>query len=265
MACVMRLWPPPVLEPVDDAALAAHYAWPDTPAAPCVRVNFVASLDGAASVDGRSGGLGTAADKAVFGLLRELADVVLVGAGTARAEDYRGARRPTRGRATPPPVAVVTGSADLDPVSRLFTDTAVPPLVLTVESAPPQRRAALAAAGAEVAVLPRLTPDALLAELGRRGLHRVLCEGGPSLLGALQAADAVDELCLTLSPLLVGGAAGRIAHGPTGASGRSMTLAGVLQADDALLLRYRRAVAADGVVAADGADGAPNAAAPPTG
>ena len=241
MARVKRLWPLPLLDEVDDAALDAHYAWPEGTTAPSVRVNFVSSVDGAVSVDGRSGGLGTVADKAVFGLLRRLADVVLVGAGTVRAEDYRGARRPTRGRATPPPIAVVTGSADLDPGSRLFTDTAVPPLVLTVESADPAKREALAAAGGEVVVLPRLTPDALLAELGGRGLRRVLCEGGPSLLGALQAADAVDELCLTVSPLLAGGDAGRIAHGPPGSPARPMTLAGVLHAEDALLLHYRRA------------------------
>ncbi|MDT7579181.1 MAG: hypothetical protein QOK35_445 [Pseudonocardiales bacterium] len=240
MAHVKRLWPlpPEVDRDVDDDALAAHYAWPD---APSVRVNFVSSLDGAVTVDGRSGGLGTAADKAVFGLLRELADVVLVGAGTVRAENYGGARRPTRGRTTPPPIAVVTGSADLDPGSRLFTDTVVPPLVLTVGSAPAARRAALAAAGGEVVVLPGLTPDALLAELVGRGLHRVLCEGGPSLFGALLAADAVDELCLTVSPLLAGGDAGRIAHGPPGTPARPMTLDGVLHAEDALLLRYRRA------------------------
>lgn len=239
MARVRRLWPLPLLDEVDDAALAAHYAWRGG-AAPSVRVNFVSSIDGAAAVDGRSGGLGTAADKAVFGLLRELADVVLVGAGTVRAEDYRGARRPTRGRPTPPPIAVVTGSADLDPASRLFTDTVVPPLVLTVGSAPERLRSALAAAGGDVVVLPRLTPDALLAELGGRGLARVLCEGGPSLFGALQAADAVDELCLTVSPLLAGGDAGRIAHGPPGSPARPMELAGVLHAEDALLLRYRR-------------------------
>jgi riboflavin biosynthesis pyrimidine reductase len=245
MARVKRLWPLPlpseVDRDVDDAALAAHYAWPDPTAAPSVRVNFVSSLDGAVTVDGRSGGLGSAADKAVFGLLRELADVVLVGAGTVRAENYGGARRPTRGRTTPPPIAVVTGSADLDPGSRLFADTTVPPLVLTAESAPAARRDALAAAGGEVVVLPRLTPDALLAELGGRGLRRVLCEGGPSLFGALAAADAVDELCLTVSPLLAGGEAGRIAHGPAGAPAREMTLAGVLLAEDALMLRYHRA------------------------
>lgn len=234
-----RLWPLPLLDEVDDAALAAHYAWPDGPAV-SVRVNFVTSLDGAVSVDGRSGGLGTPGDKAVFRLLRELADVVLVGAGTVRTEGYNGVRHNTRGRDTPPPVAVVTGSADLDPASRLFTDTVVPPLVLTLDTAPVQRRRALAAAGGEVVVLPRLSPDALLAELGRRGLNRVLCEGGPVLLGDLQAADAVDELCLTVSPLLVGGDAGRIARGPAGSSPRRMTLVGAMAADDALLLRYRR-------------------------
>ncbi len=243
MAPVRRLWPLPLLDEVDDAALAAHYAWPDASATPSVRVNFVSSVDGAVAVDGRSGGLGTAPDRVVFGLLRRLADVVLVGAGTVRAEDYGGARRPTRGRSTPPPIAVVTGSADLDPASRLFTDTAVPPLVLTLDSAPAERRRALSAAGGEVVVLPRLGPDALLAELARRGLTRVLCEGGPSLLGALAAADAVDELCLTVSPLLVGGDAGRIAHGPAGVPARAMTLAGALHDGDTLLLRYHRAPA----------------------
>ena len=89
-------------------------------------------------------------------------------------------------------------------------------------------------------MLPRLTPDVLLAELAHRGLDRVLCEGGPSLLGTLQAADAVDELCLTVAPVLVGGEAGRIAQGPPGVHPRRMALVGALQADDALLLRYRR-------------------------
>ena len=83
------------------------------------------------AVDGRSGGLGSDADRQVFGILRELAEVVLVGAGTVRSEGYGGARKPTRGRALPPPIAVVTGSGNLDPGARLFTDTRVPPIVLT--------------------------------------------------------------------------------------------------------------------------------------
>lgn len=238
---MQRLLPAEAGRPeIDDAALAAHYAYPEGLAAPYVRVNFVASADGAVTVDGRSGGLGSAADRKVFGVLRELAEVVLVGAGTVRAEDYRGARRATRGRDTPPPIAVVTGSADLNPKSRFFLDTHVPPIVLTLRDVPSERLERLADVGADVVPLDRLTPDALLAELGRRGLHRVLCEGGPSLFGALHAADAVDELCLTVAPLLAGGEAGRIAHGPVGSPPRSMELVGALHAEGTLLLRYRR-------------------------
>lgn len=228
------------LAEIDEVALAAHYAYPDDLSAPWVRVNFVSSTDGAASVDGTSGGLGSDADKEVFGVLRELAEVVLVGAGTVRAENYRGARRSTRGRDAPPPIAVVTGSADLDPDSRLFTDTRVPPIVLTLGSAPAERRDRLADAGADVVVLDDLRPGALLGELGRRGLNRVLCEGGPSLFGSLAAADAVDELCLTVAPLLAGGTAGRIARGPEGSPARPLTLVGALESDGTLLLRYRR-------------------------
>jgi riboflavin biosynthesis pyrimidine reductase len=238
---VLTLLPTAGSAALDGDGLAAHYAYPDALTAPWVRVNFVASADGAASVAGRSGGLASGADRQVFGVLRRLADVVLVGAGTVRAEDYRGARQPTRGRDTPPPIAVVTGSADLDPGSRLFTDTAVAPIVLTLASAPRERRDRLADAGADVVTLDRLTPDALLGELGTRGLHRVLCEGGPTLFGTLTAADAVDELCLTVSPLLAGGTAGRISHGPEGTPARALTLVGALHEEGTLLLHYRRA------------------------
>lgn len=221
----------------DDAALAALYAYPEDLAAPFVRVNFVSSADGAVTVDGRSGDLGGPADRRLFGLLRRLADVVLVGAGTVRTEDYRGARKPTLDGSTPPPIAVVTGSGDLDPGSRLFTDTRVPPIVLTLTTTD---AAPLVAAGAEVVALERLTPDLLLAALAERGLHRVLCEGGPSLFGDLLAADAVDELCLSLSPLVAGGTAGRIARGPDGSPARPMDLVGALHDDGTLFLRYRR-------------------------
>jgi riboflavin biosynthesis pyrimidine reductase len=232
---------PPTSEDLDDEQLASYYAYPDDLGAPYVRVNFVASADGAVAVGGLSAGLGSPVDRRVFLLLRELADVVLVGAGTVRDEGYRGVRRPTRGRDTPPPIAVVTGSAGLDPGSRLFSDTRVPPIVLTLTSAPRNRRERLAAAGGDVVALERLTPDLVLAELARRGLHRVLCEGGPTLFGDLVAADAVDELCLTVAPLLVAGAAGRIAAGREGTPQRPLALVGALHEDDVLLLHYRRA------------------------
>ena len=238
-----RLWPQPHLddlEDLDDAALAAHYAWPEARAVPVVRVNFVASLDGAVTVDGRSGGLGNAADRKVFHLLRELAEVVLVGAGTVarrelqrRAAEHPRPRHPAAGRGRDGDGGPRPG----EPAVHRHRGAAADPDG-GVRAA--DRRAALAEAGGDVVVLPRLTPDVLLGELARRGLDRVLCEGGPSLLGTLQAADAVDELCLTVAPVLVGGEAGRIARGPAGIAPRRMALVGALQADDALLLRYRR-------------------------
>jgi riboflavin biosynthesis pyrimidine reductase len=237
---VRLLLPTPPDSVSETPDLTAHYAYPPHLTAPHVRVNFVSSVDGAATADGRSGGLGSAADRQVFGVLRELAEVVLVGAGTVRAEGYRGARKPTIGRVTPPPIAVVTGSADLDPTSPLFTDTRVAPIVLTGTAAKRDRLDALTAAGADVVVLDPLSPDALVGELGRRGLHRVLCEGGPRLFGDLVAADLVDELCLTIAPVLAGGDAGRIAVGKAGSTVRTLRLVGALHDEGSLLLRYAR-------------------------
>ncbi len=134
-----------------------------------------------------------------------------------RAEDYRGARRPTRGRDTPPPIAVVTGSAELDPASRLFTDTAVPPIVLTLASAPVERRERLAAAGGDVVVLDRLTP-------GRRcspswpaaGCTACSARAGPRCSASSSRPTRSTSCASRVAPLLVGGTAGRIARGPAG-------------------------------------------------
>ena len=245
-----HVWPPggPPGE-LDRAALAGIYAHPAGPR-PFVRVNFVASADGAVSVDGLSAGLDAPGDRAVFGLLRELADVVLAGAGTVRAEGYRGARtspelrarRRGRGQAEVPPVAVVTASADLDPGSALFTDTAVPPLVLTTAaSAGPARERFGDLAEVVVVGDADVTPAAVLAALAERGLPRVLCEGGPALFGSFAAAGLVDELCLSLAPQLAGAGPGRILEGPAAGAGAvaRMRLASVLAHDDGLLLRYR--------------------------
>jgi len=245
---VRLVWPDGSGPELDRDALAGLYAHHEG----CVRVNFVASADGAVAVEGVSGGLEAPGDKLVFGLLRELADVVLVGAGTVRTEGYRGARtsperearRRARGRAPVPPIAVVSTRGDLDPGAALFTDTAVAPLVLTAADAADGARRALAGTGAEVLAVsgadPAVTdPDAVLGALADRGLTRVLCEGGPALFGALLAAGRVDELCLSLAPQLVGGDAGRIVTGAALDAPRRLGLASVVAHDDGLLLRYR--------------------------
>lgn len=221
--------------------LAHAYAYPPGLAQPYVRVNFVSSIDGAASSGGKSAALGSEADRRVFGLLRELCEVILVGAGTARAENYRGARRPSRATGAPPRIAVVTARGDLDPSAPLFTDTSVTPLVITANACPPEARDRLRAAGAEVVVLDdeRVSAEGLLGALDALGLRRVLCEGGPRLLGDLIAADGVDELCLTVSPVLAGGDSFRISHGPP-TELRGMRLVGALTDHDVMLLRYAR-------------------------
>jgi 5-amino-6-(5-phosphoribosylamino)uracil reductase len=247
---VLRLWPPPENAVVDDRELAEIYAHPDPGDRCYVRVNFVSSADGAVTVGGKSGGLSSPADRKVFGLLRRFCDVVLVGAGTVRAENYRGARKPSLGRPHPPPIAVVTASAELEPSSPLFTDTTVAPIVITIEAAPAANRARLAEAGATVVVVGEhmVAADAVLALLAELGLRRVLCEGGPRLFGALIADDAVDEICLTMAPVLAGGDAGRISFGaPT--PERRMRLASALAADDSLLLRYQRRLHGDHIAA----------------
>lgn len=215
---------------------------------PRVRMNFVSSLDGAGTHDGRSGALGNADDKAVFDTLRMLTDVILVGAGTVRAEGYGGIRlseadaawRVAQGMPAQPPVAVVSGRLDLDAGHALFTDAATRPIVLTHAAAPADQLAELrAVADVVICGQTEIDPVAMVVALAVRGLPQILCEGGPSLFGALIEADCVDELCLSLSPVLEGGEAGRIASGGAQIS-RPMTLLHALNAGDMLFLRYAR-------------------------
>lgn len=211
-----------------DTALESLYAYPA--GRTWVTANFVSSVDGAVSVDGRSSGLGSPADKKIYGLGRELADVVLVGAGTVLIEGYRGARRER-----PLPIAVVTARGTLTPDLPLFTDTAVPPIVITCASA------RLPALPAEVIIAGDDEVDlgVAVAELAARGLHKINLEGGPRLFGTMVAEGLVDALNLTVSPLLAVGDSSRIAHGAV-IPPVDLTLASVLKADDVLLLRYQR-------------------------
>ena len=239
----------PVGGDLDDDDLEAAYAYPTERT--WLRLNFVATLDGAV-VDayGHPSGLSSAPDQRVFALLRGLADVILVGAGTARVEEYAPVRpdevdqtmRARLGLAPLPPIAVVSARLDL-PDSLLDADgDHARTLVLTSASAPPDRVKAIGER-AEVVVCGdhRADPVAMRVALGARGLRRILAEGGPTLSRDLAAAGALDELCLTTSPQLVGGFAARMTNGFPLATPLHFRLGHALAAGDELLLRYVRA------------------------
>ena len=236
-----RLSPDPA--ELDDDGLADAYR---VPAGRHLRVNFIAALDGAISVQGRSGGLGTPGDRRVFRVLRALADAVLVGAGTAAAEGYRpvfadspvGRLRTALGRPAVAPVVVVSRRASLRPDDQLVTDAVTPTLLVTCAAADSDRRAALAAAGAEVLVCGDDDVDlrAAVDALAGRGLAQLVCEGGPALFSAALAAGVVDELDLSLAPLLVGGGPGLL-PGALPVPARA-TLTQVLTEDDVLFTRW---------------------------
>jgi riboflavin biosynthesis pyrimidine reductase len=216
-----------------------------------LRVNFIASADGAITVAGKSAGLQTPGDNRIFAALRDLADVVLVGAGTARTEGYpalrpkpeRITRRAAAGLAPTLPVAVVSRSLGLDPASTLFTgaDPAARTLVFTCSAARPEEHGELVAV-ADVVVCG--TDEVDLSEvhgvLRGRGLTRILCEGGPSLFADLAGSGNVTELCLSISPLLAGPGSGRVMAGPPWPDDPvPLRLAGLLEEDGALFARYR--------------------------
>ena len=214
--------------------LDGAYAYqPDDHGAPArgVRANMVATVDGAASgADGLSGSVSGQVDKLIFATLRRLADVVLVGAGTVRAEGYRPAGLP---------IAVVSGRLDLDLTAPLYAAATHRTIIITCQSAPGdllnQARAV-----ADVLVCGDQHVDVTLAvaALNGAGFDRLLCEGGPMLLRQIAAAGLLDELCLTIAPFLAGGGAGRILDGAPLSAGVQVSLTQLLEDAGWLFARY---------------------------
>jgi len=199
---------------------------------PWLLVNMISSVDGATAVSGRSGALGSPVDKQVFAAIRQVADVILVAAGTVRSEHYGPPETGAR-------LAVVSASLDLDPGARLFADAkpARRPWLVTTASADASK---LAPVVDDIIVTgdERVDVTRAVDELAARGARVVLCEGGPSLNGQLIAAGLVDELCLTVAPLLVAGDSSRIAHGDPAPSPFGMRLDRAVEHDGYLFLRY---------------------------
>lgn len=240
---------------VDGSDLSEFYGYPTdhgNSSGVWLRANFIASLDGGATFGGRSGQLGGPGDRTVFGALREMADVILVGAGTVRTEGYAGARptvaqrqrRQSRGQSEVPRLAIVSQSGRLERDMAVFTRTEVPPLVCTCTAAADHTRRTLAGL-ADVVDCSIGDPDsvdcaAMLATLADRGLPRILTEGGPMLFSSFVEHGLLDELCLTVAPTLVGGSARRIATGSEQVL-TAMRCAHILTDDDGYLYtRYVR-------------------------
>ena len=217
---------------------------------PWLMINMIASADGAIAVEGTSGALGNPADEAVFSAVRACADWIVAAAGTVRAERYglprpgpesRRARR-AAGRAERPRLAVVSASLDLDLDLPLFTDQRPGddlPVILTGRDAAAGAVERLESV-AEVVRLasPRPQPAEILAELDGRGAEVVLSEGGPSFNAQLADAGLIDELCLSIAPLLAGGNSPRIVRGSLRTVPLNLTIDHLLEASDTLFVRY---------------------------
>lgn len=235
--------------PASDVDLTEEYAYPAWSDRPWVRAVFISSVDGAATVEERSGGLAGPADRDLFGALRALADVVLVGAGTVRSEEYGPVDpdpnwgRARTGRAPTPPIAVVSKQLDLDPSSALFTlaPRHARTIVITCREAPQPRVEALHdVADLVIAGDERVDLREAVRALAERGHHRIQCEGGPRLFAQLVQAVIVDELCLTLSPVLLAGDAARITDTLRSAGKLPLQLISVLKDENYVFLRYLR-------------------------
>lgn len=247
---VQQIYPTqrPIREPAD---LIEAYAYPETSSAPYVRASMVSTLDGAAwGPDQRSGSISSAADREVFRIMRGLTDVILVGGGTVRAEGYGPAetggeladhRAAAAGQRPDPVIAVVSRRLDFDPAAPLFAAATERTIVLTTEDSPAARRHELSKIATVIVAGDKSVDfDVGLAALAENGLHRVLCEGGPRMLTDLAHAGRLDELCLTVSPLLVGGSAPRILAGGAAVEYSPLRLAHIIEADGTLLTRWLR-------------------------
>jgi riboflavin biosynthesis pyrimidine reductase len=215
---------------------------------PSVRLNMIVSVDGGTSWNGVSGALGGSADKDLFSVLRSLADVILVASGTMREEHYGPAvlaskiqdMRLEHGQTPVPKIAVVSRTCRFDWKTSFFTAAAERPIVITVSSAAEADRSR-AAEVAEVIVAGQnnVNLSQAITELGSRGAKSVLAEGGPTLNGELAKASLLDELCVTLSPVLASGDAKRIIAGSSLDDLKALDLCSICEEDNYLFLRYR--------------------------
>lgn len=241
----MRQWlPEPRDVDVRREYAAASWAPPDRPG---IALDMVVGIDGGVTIDGRSGPIGGDADWQAFLGLRDAADVILVGAGTVRNEDYgppvrrdEVARdRAAQGRSEVAAMAIATRTLALEPTMRVFSDASRPPVVLAPHSAPTEPERRLRDHGVEVRRFGDVELDLVAARdwFAEQGWREVLCEGGPTLNAALFRVGLVDELFVSVAPKVTGSPRHLVDPDVTGVV--DLDLVGAVHADGELLLRYR--------------------------
>lgn len=250
MVAMQQVWPQ-FRPSVDHLEVYEQVSRPHSPEMPWVMLCMITAIDGAVRVHGRSGALGGPADWAVLSALRGCADAIVVGAGTARTEDYEPPslaapvqeRRRQRGQEPLPLLAVVSARADLDPAARLFTGPERPRLYLAATAASERREALAGVAEVRTAGAGTVEPAAVVADLAAEGHSLILLEGGPRLNAHFARADLIEELCITRSPLLAAGEPGMLDGEPL-RSPLGMHLDRLLVADGMVFARYLRRTAA---------------------
>lgn len=227
---MQELWPTPA-PTIDIAARLAADERPKPVGRPWVTMVMIGSIDGAISVEGVSGGLGAPSDAKRFIAARRNADAIVVGASTVVAEDYQPVANT---------LAIVSGSLSPDPAARLFGDPERRPVIYTTDQAVQTRGTDFDGVAELVALGDSVEPVGVLADLDRRNIETVVLEGGPTLNGHFLRADLVDELLISVSPLVVGGDGVHMVRGPAMPSERRFSVDRVLFADDLIFVRYLR-------------------------
>lgn len=234
-------------ETIENIDLNIAYAYPEENKA-FLRTNMVSSIDGAISIDGHAHGLSNETDKKIYRAMRNLADVILVGARTMRIEKYKPAAideknqalRILRGQMSIPPVALVSMSGLFDWDLPFFKDAKVKPFIFTSDEG-----FNVASEGKDLAEIIKCGKDKVdlhkvIEELSSRGLNKILCEGGPTLNAHLLSAGLIDELCLTISPMIVQGNEARIFDGPKFDTPVGFIPGNIFVEENNIFTRYRK-------------------------
>ena len=210
---------------------------------PWVMFNMVESVDGATAVDGRASALNDEDDRALFLAMRAVADVVLVGAQTVRSENLGPIRmsaemsryRANAGMQGVPQMVILTLTLNLDPAARVFSDPDQRPTILTGRHVDRERVDALSKC-ADIVQIDNLDGNGIVSHFGPGGV--ILCEGGPIINSVLMTAGRVDEVNITVSPMLTLGESQRIGHGAPLQPPIDMRMDRIIRGDRSLFLRY---------------------------